>query len=168
MRELLSRRCLLNWDLKMDQFTVHASETSHHNKLPRHCGICQALVFRYQKWNLDTGRDTHFVLVCLMTAVRLFCCHDLTVIFLLEVRATLQWSPGMRCSTKFGIYWHCSAASVILGLCLLVLWWRILCLITFVLCLIWIEKIRFFTASLIWSRNFHLEWQSTENAFPIK
>lgn len=61
-------------------------------------------------------------------------------IFLLEVRATVQWCPGMRCSTKFGIYWHCSAASVTLGLCLLVLWWWFLCLVTFVLCLIWIGK----------------------------
>jgi len=61
-------------------------------------------------------------------------------IFLLEVHATVQWSRGIRCSTKFGIYWHCSAAPVILGLCLLVLWWGILCLVTFVLCLIWIGK----------------------------
>jgi hypothetical protein len=82
----------------------------------------------------------HFVLVCLLTAVHLFSCHDLTVIFPLKVRASLQWSPGMRCSTKFGVYWHCSAASLLLGLCLQVLWWRILCLITLVLCLIWIEK----------------------------
>ena len=99
----------------------------------------------------------------------LFCCHNLTVIFLLELHATVQWSPGMRCSTKSGIFWHCSAPSVISALYLLVLWWRILCLIAFVLCLIWIEKKnQIFTASLLWSRNFYIEWQSTENAFPIK
>jgi len=74
----------------MDQVTVHASEISRHNKLPKHCGICQALVCRYQKWNLDTWRDVHFVLVCLLTAVHLFCCHGLTVIFLLEVCAAVQ------------------------------------------------------------------------------
>jgi hypothetical protein len=67
-------------------------------------GICQALVCRYQKWNLGTWRDMNFVLVCLMTAVHLFCFHDLTVIFLLEVRSTVQRSTGMRCNTKFGIY----------------------------------------------------------------
>jgi len=62
-------RELLNWDLKIDHFTVHASGTSRHNKLLRHCEICQALISRYQIWNLDTWRDMHFVLVCLMTAV---------------------------------------------------------------------------------------------------
>lgn len=142
MRELLSRRCLLNWDLKKGLiFGTCFWNSSCHNKLPRHCGnltseICQALVCRYQKWNLDVWHDMHFVLVWLMTAVHWFCCYDLTVTFLLEVCAAVQCSPGMSCSSKFGICWHCSDVRPVFT----VLCWRILFLITFVLCLIWIEK----------------------------